>query len=96
MTLGSCVSTFMDRTNAHEQRERAKAALRAVAQQDGLQLPRIASSAPVLFDAFAITDARCDATVDGRHYPRLLATINTHWLGQVVGALAGGAASGRR
>jgi hypothetical protein len=95
MTLASCVSTFMDRKSALGQRDQAKAALRAIALHPGMprrqsqQLHRSSLSGPALFDAFAITDARCDATVDGRHYPRLLAIINAHWLTQVVAALAG-------
>lgn len=68
ITLAECVATFMDEGNSRTQRAKAISAT---------------SSHPALvklFDAFSITDGRCDATVDGRHYPRLLATINARFL----------------
>ena len=75
VSLNDCVRTFMDESNARDQRDHARSALRAVASDDAGQ-----HAPPVLFDAFMITEGRCDATVDGRHYPRLLSTINTRWL----------------
>ena len=76
LTLAQCVSTFMDAGNSRQQRATARATLRAH------------PAGPItLLDAFAITETRCDATVDGRHYPRLLATINLRWLDSQAVAL---------
>ena len=71
-TMGECVSTFMDAGNSKQQRDSAKAVLEG--HGGGI----------TLFDAFALTESRCDATVDGRHYPRLLASINERWLTAIL------------
>ena len=74
-SLLECSSTFMDEANTRAQRLRARRTLREHPAQ------------VQIFDAFAVTERRCEATVDGRHYPRLLATLNQKWLAQVTEAL---------
>lgn len=73
ITREQCVVTFMDEGNTRAQRQ---AALNVAARHPA----RVQ-----LFDAFAITEGRCEATVDGRHYPRLLATLNARFLGIASG-----------
>jgi hypothetical protein len=66
-----CESTFMDRRNTAAQRLRSLGVLRRVH-------PHVDT-----LDAFGITDGRCSATADGRHYPQLLAKINQRLLGMM-------------
>ena len=68
LSLAECVATFMDARNTRRQHVTAWWVLHK-------HPANIA-----LLDAYAITDGRCYATVDGRHYPRLLAVINHRWL----------------
>jgi hypothetical protein len=77
MSLARCAATFMDASNTRAQRQAAVAAL-APLDSHGTRAG--------LLDAFVLTEGRCDATADGRHYPRLLATINLHWLRLLLGA----------
>ena len=68
LSLAECVATFMDGRNTRQQHVTA-------AFMQRRHPARIA-----MLDAWAITLGRCYATVDGRHYPRLLAYINRRWL----------------
>ena len=63
VTQGQCEGTFMDRSNTAAQRDMSLSTLRS-------------SPGVEILDAFALTDGLCSATVDGRHYPTLLARIN--------------------
>lgn len=83
LTLAECIATFMDVANTRAQRATALSAI-------GPKHPHF----PIgVLDAFELTASRCDATVDGRHYPRILATINAAFLDElkqpVVGFAAG-------
>ena len=82
ISLAQCARTFMDAGNSRAQRDEAQAALRAL-RSEGTSLH------VSVLDAFAATEARCDATVDGRHYPRLLATLNRRWLSSMAEAGTG-------
>ena len=73
LSSSSCVTSFMDEPNSRSQMRMARAALLR---------PRGSAVRVELLDAFALTEGRCDATVDGRHYPRLLAQINAQFLEQ--------------
>lgn len=75
LSLAECAASFMDETNSRAQRQTARSALMAHPE-----------TRAELFDAFALTEARCDATADGRHYPKLLATLNERWLEQMLAA----------
>ena len=68
VSVHECEATFMDRRNTAAQRERALRVLHSAR-------PRVET-----LDAFSLTDAQCTATADGRHYPQLLARINSKWL----------------
>ena len=70
-----CAATFMDEINTRSQRRSAR--MRLQTHPARVQL----------LDAFDITAQRCDATVDGRHYPRLLAAINAQFLASACGIL---------
>ena len=75
ISRGACAATFMDNANSRSQHETARI---------------LFSKKPGevhLFDAFTFTQGRCDATVDGRHYPRLLAAINQCFLVRAAQAL---------
>lgn len=74
LTLRQCAISFMDTQNTRKQQQVARATL----------LPHGAGVS--LFDAFGMTEQHCNATVDGRHYPRRLASLNAEWLGQEVAA----------
>ncbi len=76
-----CVRTFMDLSNTEQQRARARLALTEATLQS--RVGRI-----TLFDAFELTSGRCNATADGRHYPRLLASMNSQWIQLVTSAVS--------
>lgn len=72
MTRSQCADTFMDERNTRAQSQAARVVL-------ATHPARVQ-----VLDVFTLTTGRCDATVDGRHYPRLLATVNSRWLGDVL------------
>ena len=67
-----CDQTVMSRQNTLTQQ---RLALKALSDD-----PRIG-----VLDAFALTDGQCGSTADGRHYPNLLARINTNLLQRLLG-----------
>ena len=67
-----CNATLMSHANTAAQR---RSSLRVLEQRSRQPPARVR-----VLDAFALTDGRCDATVDGRHYPNLLARINERLL----------------
>ena len=73
-----CVESFMDESNSRAQMRAAYAVLQGA---------RCAPLRVAVFDAFNLTAGRCDATVDGRHYPRLLARVNARMLQMAVAAV---------
>eukprot|EP00964_Phaeocystis_antarctica_P135668 scaffold100024_cov57-Phaeocystis_antarctica.AAC.1 len=62
-----CDQTVMSRQNTLAQQ---RLALKALSDDPGIGV----------LDAFALTDGQCASTADGRHYPNLLARINTNLL----------------
>ena len=75
LSLSDCANTFMDEANTRRQQQRARAVLRSH------------SARVSLMDAFQMTNEHCEATVDGRHYPRRLASLNAFWLEQELQTL---------
>lgn len=74
ITQRQCQETFMDRRNTAAQRERSLSVLH----------PSLATGRLQVLDAFDITDGHCTSTADGRHYPQLLARLNTRFLQLLV------------
>ena len=82
-----CNHTVMSRQNTLAQQRLALKALRVHCRPGG----STCSSDPQLrvVDAFSLTDGQCAATADGRHYPNLLARINSRLLETLTPLLAG-------
>ena len=68
-----CEQTVMNRQNTLAQQ---RLALKALSDDPGVGV----------LDAFALTDGQCTSTADGRHYPNLLARINTNLLQELARA----------
>lgn len=72
MSSSQCSDTFMDERNTRAQRTRA------------LEIFQAHTAMVEVMDAFQLTVGRCDATLDGRHYLRLLSDMNSRWLASVL------------
>jgi hypothetical protein len=78
LTIEQCVASFMDENNTRMQRRMA------------LNVLSTHSARIQMLDAFVLTERRCDATVDGRHYPRLISAINMRLLSDMLSWREGG------